>query len=166
QPEGPSSAKNSPRTISRVSVSTAGTAPKRLLIASKRTSGALSPALRPRAAPLSVAIDSPFRAHTLTADAATSTRRRRHHVRLCGQGSPHRLLPAGIFPLALAGVHLGFEAPVKLPLCRKAGQVGADAGRAAGKVGCAERGCFQNRRPVHRACENIGQELHARIACG
>src|SRR5262245_46060777 len=156
QPDGPSSAKNSPCPISKVSVSTAATAPKRLLTASKRISGALPPA--PWSAP-PVAIDSPFAAHTLAARTGRSTRSR-------GQGSSHRPLPARIFPLAFARVHSRLEAAVEPPLFRESGKVGTDPGRATGEIGGTYSGRLQHRRPVDRTCKDVGKELHARVARG
>src|SRR5215510_8103498 len=141
QPDGPSSAKNSPLAISKVSVSTAATAPKCLLTASKRIRDALPSA--PWSAP-AVAIDSPFAAHTLAAHADRSTRRRRMSA-CCGQGSSHRLLPARILPLALARIHSRYEAAIEPPLLREPGEIG---GTYSGRL--------RHRRPVDRTCEDVG----------
>src|SRR5262245_7626742 len=162
QPDGPSSAKNSPWAMSKLSASTAATAPKRLLTASKRISGALPPVLW--SAP-PVAIDSPFAAHTLAARADRSTRRRRMSA-CCGQGSSHRLLPARIFPLALARIHARLEAAVEPPLFCESGKVGANSGGATGEICGTYSGRLQHRRPVDRTCEDVGKELHARVARG
>src|SRR5262245_15104500 len=164
-PDGPSSAKNSPRAMSSVRASTAVTAPKRLLTASKRTSGCVS-ALVFAASPS--AIDSSFRARTLAGRDDTSTRHLQILELLCGRGQRalHRLFPSGVFMLPDTCFHAWLKTPIELPLCGETIEIRRNTGSPSCEIRRAQCRRFHHDRSIDGTCEDICQELHGEIACG
>src|SRR6185503_15235222 len=94
QPDGPSSAKNSPRAMSSDNRSTAVNAPNRFVTASKRTSGGATASIVP--------LTRTERPLTLAALAVRLNGRKRRGGQLARrQRAAHGVLPAGILPRAV-----------------------------------------------------------------